>query len=83
MHFTNYRNAFRAGFVFDAARPTPLLYRVTPRGYEMTGAMYTAPRTFSEDRLHRRVPLSLARWHAHINLCLPPRGQARHGELTH
>jgi hypothetical protein len=34
--------------------------------------MYTAPRSFTEDQLHRRVPLSLAAWHAHVHLCLPP-----------
>lgn len=43
--------------------------------------MYTAPRTFSEDQLQERVPLSLARWHAHVNLCLPTRGEARRGDF--
>jgi hypothetical protein len=30
----------------------------------------------TEDELNERVPLSVARWHKHTNLCLPPRGTA-------
>ena len=37
--------------------------------------MYTAPRRVSEDKLNERVPLSVAQWHAHVNICLPPKGQ--------
>jgi hypothetical protein len=51
-----------------------LLYKKTDRGFELIGAMYTAPRNFSEERLDARVPLSVARWHQHVDLCLPPRG---------
>ena len=28
----------------------------------------------SEDQLSERVPLSVAQWHAHVNLCFPPEG---------
>ncbi len=73
-HFTNYRNAAVAGFKFDPARPTSLLYKKTAAGYELVGAMYTAPRRYTEDQLNARVPLSVARWHEHVNLCLPPIG---------
>jgi hypothetical protein len=73
-HFTNYRNGAVAGFKFDPARPTSLLYKKTATGYELVGAMYTAPRRYTEDQLNERVPLSVARWHKHINLCLPPLG---------
>ena len=73
-HFNNYWNGFVEGFTFDPARPTSLLYKKTPNGYELTGAMYTAPRSATLDQLHERVPLSVAQWHAHINLCMPPRG---------
>ena len=73
-HFTNYWNGAVAAFKFNPARPTSLLYRKTATGYELVGAMYTAPKRFSEDRLNARVPLSVARWHEHVNLCLPPRG---------
>ena len=73
-HFTNWRYALRAQFVFDPARPTSLLYKKTADGYELEGAMYTAPRHFTEDQLNERVPLSVARWHKHVNLCMPRRG---------
>jgi hypothetical protein len=71
-HFTNYGYGFVAAFTFDAAKPTSLLYRRRGRGYDLAGAMYTAPKSFSEDQLHRRIPLSVASWHAHVNICLPP-----------
>lgn len=75
-HFTNYRRGLAAAFDFDPARPTSLLYRKQATGYELIGAMYTAPRRFSEDELNARVPLSIARWHQHVNICLPS-GSAR------
>ena len=70
-HFTNYGRAALAAFTFDPTKPTSLLYRRTADGWELTGAMYTAPKRYSEAQLDERVPLSVARWHAHINLCLP------------
>jgi len=70
-HFTNYAHAFRAGFQFDPAKPTSLLYKRTANGWELTGAMYTAPRRYTEEQLDERVPLSVVRWHAHVNLCVP------------
>ena len=73
-HFTSSRNAVAGAFTFDPAQPTSLLYRKRGSGYDLVGAMYTAPRWFSEDQLHERVPLSVAAWHAHVNICLPPRG---------
>lgn len=73
-HFTNYRHAFEAQFAFNPALPTSLLYRKTPDGYELEGAMYTAPKKATEDELNSRVPLSVARWQKHVNLCLPPKG---------
>jgi len=73
-HFNNYWNGFVEGFTFDPARPTSLLYKKTRNGYELTGAMYTAPKSASLDQLDERVPMGVARWHAHINLCMPRRG---------
>ena len=70
-HFTNYGRAIEAMFRFDPTKPTSLLYKRTAGGWELVGAMYTAPRRFSEDRLNERVPLSVARWHVHVNLCVP------------
>lgn len=72
-HFTNYTNGFLEAFTFDPARPTSLLYKKTSNGFELVGAMYTMPRNATEDQLNERIPLSMATWHQHTNLCLPPR----------
>ena len=82
-HFTNYWNGFVEGFTFDPARPTSLLYKKTPNnGWELIGAMYTAPRSDTLDQLNERIPLSVAQWHVHINLCVPKRGEAAHADWT-
>ncbi len=76
-HFTHYWNGFLEAFTFDPARPTSLLYKKTRNGYELLGAMYTMPKNATEDQLNARVPLSVASWHLHTNLCMPAKGQAR------
>jgi hypothetical protein len=76
-HFTSYRNGFLEAFTFDPSRPTSLLYKKTGTGYELVGAMYTMPKRATEDQLNARVPLSVAMWHLHTNLCMPPRDQLR------
>ena len=81
-HFTNYRNGFLEAFTFDPARPTSLLYKKTDTGYELVGAMYTMPKRASEDELDARVPLSVAHWHLHTNLCTPPREHLRTADWT-
>jgi len=74
-HFTNAWYGFLESFTFDPARPSALLYKKLPGGgWELTGAMYTAPRTASLDQLNERVPLSIAQWHVHTNLCIPKGG---------
>jgi hypothetical protein len=75
-HFNNYWNGFVESFTFDPARPTSLLYKKTRDGWELTGAMYTAPRSATLEQLDQRVPLSVARWHQHLNLCMPRRASA-------
>ncbi len=75
-HFTNYKNGFLEAFTFDPARPTSLLYKKTAMGYELVGAMYTMPKRATEDQLNARVPLSIAMWHLHTNLCMAPRSEA-------
>ncbi len=81
-HFTSYRNGFLEAFTFDPARPTSLLYRKNSRGYELVGAMYTMPKRATEEQLNARVPLSVAMWHLHTNLCMPPRAQLRNADWT-
>jgi hypothetical protein len=74
-HFTNWRWALGEMFRFDPAKPTSLLYRQEADGrWVLVGAMYAAPAGASPDELDRRIPLSVARWHEHVNWCLPPRG---------
>jgi hypothetical protein len=74
-HFTNYRNAFAAAFRFEPDKPTSILYSRDSSGkLQLIGAMYTAPKRLSADALDSRVPLSIARWHKHVNWCIPPRG---------
>lgn len=70
-HFTNYKNGFLEALTFDPSRPTSLLYKKTAGGYELVGAMYTMPKWANEQQLNERVPLSVATWHLHTNLCMP------------
>jgi len=81
-HFTSYRNGFLEAFTFDPARPTSLLYRKSSSGYELVGAMYTMPQRATEEQLNARVPLSVAMWHLHTNLCMPPRAQLHNADWT-
>jgi hypothetical protein len=81
-HFTNYVNGFLEAFKFDPARPTSLLYKKTSQGYELVGAMYTMPKRATEEQLNARVPLSVAMWHLHTNLCMPQKGQFRGADWT-
>jgi len=81
-HFTNYWNGFLEAFTFDPARPTSLLYSKTSVRYELVGAMYTMPKRATEEQLNARVPLSVAMWHLHTNLCMPQKGQFRKADWT-
>ncbi len=75
-HFTNYDSGRAARTHFDPLKPTSLLYKKTKDGgYELIGAMYTDRVDASEDEINERIPLSIARWHQHINFCRAPEGQ--------
>jgi hypothetical protein len=75
-HFISKANTREADLQFDPSKPTALLYRRTPmQQYKLEGAMYTTSPDATEDELNQRVPLSVARWHRHINFCqAPPTG---------
>lgn len=81
-HFTSYSNGFLAAMHFDPSRPTSLLYKKTATGYELVGAMYTMPKRATEDELNKRVPLSVAMWHLHTNLCMPPQNELKSTDWT-
>jgi hypothetical protein len=75
-HYARWSWAVEARLQFDPAKPTSLLYRQEPDGsLRLIGAMYTAPQRASLEDLDRRVPLSIARWHLHTNICVPPIAQ--------
>ncbi|MFL5628959.1 MAG: hypothetical protein ACJ788_25545 [Ktedonobacteraceae bacterium] len=70
-HFANVRNFSEAQTTFDLAHPSALLYKKEGNGYQFVGVMYSAPANFTEEQLNKRVPLSAAPWHLHVNICLP------------
>lgn len=75
-HFTKNENGREAFTHFDPLKPTSLLYKKTADGgYTLVGAMYTDRVTANEDELNDRIPLSIAQWHQHVNLCKAPAGQ--------
>lgn len=76
-HFTNWKYAIGEAFRFDPTKPTSLLYEKKGSDYKLIGVMYTAPNRFTEDQLNDRIPLSVAQWHQHVNLCKPPQGRER------
>jgi hypothetical protein len=75
-HFTNYELAMAARQHFDPSKPTSLLYKKTSDGgYKLVGVMYTDRVDASGEELNERIPLSVARWHQHINFCKAPAGK--------
>ncbi len=72
-HFTNYAwSGDEYQGRFNAAHPGSLLYVKRPNGdYSLVGAMYSAPPDFTPEQLNELVPLGIARWHEHIDICLP------------
>ena len=73
VHFANH-DATAAEYLgdFDIARPGSLLYeKTTFGGWKLVGAMYDAPESDTPAQLDKLIPLSLVRWHAHTNICLP------------
>jgi hypothetical protein len=75
-HFTNLSHGLAARTRFDPAMPTSLLYKKTADGgYTLVGVMYTAAVDADEKELNDRIPLSISRWHQHINFCKAPADQ--------
>jgi len=56
---------------FDPASPQALLYRRDGDGqFRLAGAMYVAPPSAILDDLDAMIPLSVAHWHRHLNVCI-------------
>ncbi len=74
--FINDRNAYLSAYEFNPGHPSSLLYKKSKGNYQLVGAIFTAPKTATESQLNDRVPLSVARWHEHVNLCVAPKRAA-------
>jgi hypothetical protein len=65
---------------FNADQPRGLLYTKivggTP-GYKLIGILYMAHYGATEEELNARIPLSIAEWHVHLNMCVPPQPEQR------
>lgn len=82
-HYTSAPAGLKARFKFDAALPTSLLYQEGGSGdLKLVGVMYTMPASASFEDLNARIPLSIAHWHQHTNICLPPRGDEAEGIMV-
>jgi len=74
-HYTKLRWWIEARRGLDPSRPSSLLYQKGADGrLELVGAMFTAPPGTTEDELNARLPLSVTRWHQHVNWCTPRLG---------
>jgi hypothetical protein len=75
-HFSKAANGRAARWAFDPLKPTSLLYKKTSDGgYKLVGVMYTDRVDASQEELNQRIPLSVARWHQHVNFCKAPVGE--------
>jgi hypothetical protein len=83
-HFISQANTREADLHFDPRKPTALLYRRTPmQEYKLEGVMYTASPDASEDELNDRIPLSVVRWHRHVNYCEAPEDKIKDYQAAH
>jgi len=83
-HFMNAANTREADRRFDPSKPTSLLYRRTPtQQYKLEGVMFTTSPDATEDELNQRIPLSIARWHRHINYCEAPEDRISDYQAAH
>lgn len=77
-HFTRDDHGVRALRSFEPDKPTSLLYEKTmvdgKSGYKLVGVMYTDRYGASEAELDQRIPLSIAQWHLHTDICIPRQG---------
>ena len=65
---------------FDPDHPRGLLYKKIDGpnpGYKLVGVMYMARYGTPEEELNARIPLSIARWHVHLNMCVPEQSEQR------
>jgi hypothetical protein len=64
---------------FDPSRPVSLLYKKNDRGQlNVVGAMYATSASAAPDSLDALLPVSMAHWHQHVNLCYPGKSIGRY-----
>ena len=86
----NFRVADRGKF--DVTKPVSLLYKKDHDGQlRLVGAMYATSESAAPEDLDALLPISMAHWHEHVNLCYPGRqcrplcaaeDRRRHGVLA-
>jgi hypothetical protein len=65
---------------FNPDQPPALLYTKMEGpnpGYKLVGVMYMARYGATDAELNARIPLSIAQWHVHLNMCVPPQPEER------
>ena len=70
-HFASVQNFQEAQTTFDLAHPSALLYRKAGNSWQFVGVMYSAPANATMDQLNAEIPIGVAPWHLHVNICLP------------
>jgi hypothetical protein len=79
-HFIRESSNLGAKDRFDPDQPPALLYTkiAGPNpGYKLVGVMYMARYGATDAELNARIPLSIAQWHVHLNMCVPPQPEKR------
>ncbi len=71
VHLVNRRFSKSDGKRFNPDEPGSLLYERAGEGWKLIGAMITAPVEATVEELDARVPLSVAQYHLHQNICVP------------
>jgi hypothetical protein len=72
-HYNSVQNAKAAERgEFDPSKPMSLVYKKDDRGQlRLVGAMYASSASAAPDSLDALLPISMAHWHQHVNLCYP------------
>jgi hypothetical protein len=72
VHYVNLGRSVAENWKLNPRKPGSLLYERQPdNSLRLIGAMVTASKKATEAELNARVPLSVARWHLHTNICVP------------
>lgn len=72
VHYVNPGLSFWEIWRLDPQQPGALLYeKQADNSLKLLGVMFTAPGEATLEELDRRIPLSIARWHLHTNICTP------------